>query len=376
VYRGGGTERRRSVRKVTFGVACSLEGFIAGEDDDVGWLHWTEDVEHITTEFWKTIDTVVMGRKTYDVAVRSGMAAYPNVANHVVTRDASFRPSGDVNVVTEPPERFMARLRAEPGSGICVMGGGELARSLLEAGEQMTDDGSWRMSTTIDAAHFTHATFSFLRDLATNNQRIWFESNRERYERDVREPAIRFITDVAPALARISPRLRADPRPVGGSLFRIHRDVRFSKDKSPYKTHAGIRFPHEAGKDVHTPGYYLHLEPGHAFVGVGIWHPDPATTRRIRDAIVKSPASWRKATREEPFASRYALSGDSLTRPPAGFRPDHPLIDDLKRKDFIGVCSLTDDDAASAGFVERFGEICRDGAPLVRFLCKAVGVRF
>lgn len=224
--------------------------------------------------------------------------------------------------------------------------------------------------------HFTPATFSFLRDLARNNDREWFTANRPRYEQDVVEPARRFIVDFAAPLAEISPRFRADPRPVGGSMFRIHRDTRFSKDKRPYKTHIGIRFPHETGRNVHTPGFYLHLEPDGCFVGVGIWHPDPATTKKIRDAIVKSPASWRKAVGAEAFSGRYTLEGEALKRPPAGYAADHALIDDLKRKDFIGVCRLDEQLVTRADFLDNVASLCRDGAPLVRFVCRAVGASF
>jgi uncharacterized protein (TIGR02453 family) len=227
-----------------------------------------------------------------------------------------------------------------------------------------------------ETGHFTPATFDFLRELAANNDRVWFQANRQRWERDVRDPAVRFITDFAPRLAGISKRFRADPRPVGGSLFRIHRDTRFSKDKRPYKTHAGIQFRHDDGRDVHAPGYYLHIEPGSVFVGVGIWHPDGPTTRRIRDAIVDKPAAWRRLRNDERFGARFELAGDSLQRPPVGYAKDHPLIEDLKRKDFIGVCTLAEHDVTSRAFVEEFTDICRAGTPLVRYLCRALAVPF
>ena len=227
-----------------------------------------------------------------------------------------------------------------------------------------------------DTAHFTPATFAFLRELAANNDRAWFQANKQRYERDVRDPALRFIADFGPHLERISKRFRADPRPVGGSLFRIHRDTRFSRDKRPYKTHAGIHFRHEQAKDAHAPGFYLHLEPDSVFVGVGIWHPDAPALRKIRDAIVKSPAGWKRVVGGEPFRARFALSGDTLQRPPAGYAKDHPLVDDLKRKDFAALCRLDEETATADGFTARFTEICAEGAPFARFLCKAVEVAF
>src|SRR5918992_310398 len=158
--------------------------------------------------------------------------------------------------------------------------------------------------------YFGEDTFAFLRELKRNNDRDWFNANKDRYEGSVKEPFLQFINDVGPALRKVSRNLVADPRPVGGSMFRIYRDVRFSKDKSPYKTHAGIHFRHAFGKDAHAPGFYLHLEPGGSFAGVGIWRGGPATLGKIRDAIVDDPDAWISATREPPFADAYTLGGD------------------------------------------------------------------
>lgn len=224
--------------------------------------------------------------------------------------------------------------------------------------------------------HFTPATYEFLRELAANNEREWFDANRLRYERDVKEPAIRFILDFAPHLEKVSPHFRADPRANGGSLFRIHRDIRFSKDKSPFKTHTGIQFRHDRGRDAHTPGFYLHLEPGQVFVGIGIWHPDGPTLRRIRDGIVEDPAGWKRSVNGTKFRARYALAGESLARAPRGYDPAHPHADDLRRKDFIAVCMLDEAATTQSGFVREFAAICRDGTPFLRWLCGAVGVPF
>ena len=224
--------------------------------------------------------------------------------------------------------------------------------------------------------YFTPATFRFLSDLAANNRREWFESNRARYESDVKEPALRFITDFGPHLKKISTHFRADPRPVGGSLFRIHRDVRFSKDKSPYKTHTGIHFRHFEAGDAHAPGFYLHIQPGEVFVGVGIWHPDGDALQRIRGRVAESPAAWKKAVKNKAFSDRFELGGESLSRPPKGFDPDHPLIEDLKRKDFIGGASLTQKDLTSPSFLKEFAAMCRAGGPLNRFICEALGLPY
>ena len=222
---------------------------------------------------------------------------------------------------------------------------------------------------------FSPKLFSFLRDLAANNTREWFAEHKSRYQEDVQEPAMEFIAAFAPKLERISPNFRADARPVGGSLFRIHRDIRFSKDKTPYKTHTGIHFRHRSASDAHAPGFYLHLEPGTVFAAAGIWHPDTAAQRRIRDAIAGDPRAWKRAI-GKPFAPTYALIGDSLKRPPPGYPADHPLIEDLKRKDFVGETNLSERAVTAAGFLDAYAKVCRAAAPFLRYLCKAVDVEF
>ena len=221
-------------------------------------------------------------------------------------------------------------------------------------------------------SHFTRGTFDFLRDLARNNDRDWFNANKDRYEGKIRDPALGFIQDFGPRLENLSPHFRADPRASGGSLFRIYRDVRFSKDKSPYKTHTGIQFRHEMGKDAHAPGFYLHLEPKGSFVGIGIWRPDGPTVRAIREAIVEDPAAWKKATSGTGFRKRFQLSGHRLVRAPRGFDPQHPLVEDLKWKDFVATAPLTEKTVTSSGFIKEYAAFCRAGLPYVSFLCRAL----
>lgn len=225
-------------------------------------------------------------------------------------------------------------------------------------------------------APFGPGLFRFLKDLAANNDRAWFAENKQRYEDEVREPLLAFIASMAGPLGTISPHFRADPRPVGGSMFRIHRDTRFAKDKSPYKTHAAAQFRHAKGKDAHAPCYYLHLEPGSVFVGAGIWHPDAAAAGRIRQAIVDDAAGWKKVTGAKRFREAMELTGDSLKRPPRGVDPEHPLLDDLKRKDFIAVAALKQADVLSPGFGKQFAGICRTAAPFVRFVTEGMGLEF
>ena len=222
--------------------------------------------------------------------------------------------------------------------------------------------------------HFTPALFTFLTELAANNNREWFRANKARYDGDVKEPALAFISDFGPHLARISTRFRADPRANGGSLFRIYRDTRFSKDKRPYKTHTGIHFRHEAAKDAHAPGFYLHLQPGEVFAGVGIWRPGGPTLRSIRESIDEDPDAWLGASGDARFRASFELTGDSLIRAPKGFGVDHPLIGDLRRKDFIGVARLDESAVVSGDFLTRFAALCHDAAPFQRWLCGAIGV--
>lgn len=220
---------------------------------------------------------------------------------------------------------------------------------------------------------FTPATLQFLRELAANNDRDWFQANKLRYEADVKGPALRFIADFAQPLREISPHFRADPRASGGSLFRIYRDVRFSKDKSPYKTHAGVHFRHEAGKDAHAPGFYLHIEPGSSFAACGVWRPTGPALTAIRQAIADDPDAWRQARGDAGFRSAFELSGDSLKKAPRGTDPNHPLIEDLKRKDFVGVAPLGEEELFAEDFIDRFAALCRSAASFQRWLCEALG---
>ncbi len=225
-------------------------------------------------------------------------------------------------------------------------------------------------------AKLHRSLLDFFEELSRNNKRDWFQANKERYIAEVRDPLLRFIEAFAPKLRRISPHYLADARSNGGSLFRIYRDTRFSKDKTPYKTWGAVQFRHEQGKDVHAPGFYLHVQPGNVFMGAGLWHPDAATLGRIREAIVDSPAKWKRAISAKAFKSSYELAGDSLKRPPRGFDPSHELIDDLKRKDFIAVAHVTEARLLRSDFLDRFAKTAGEAKPFMRFLTEAVGLDF
>ncbi len=224
--------------------------------------------------------------------------------------------------------------------------------------------------------YFTPELFGFLRQLKDNNDRVWFKENQQRYEDAVRQPALDFITDFAEPLKGLSPHFVADSRTVGGSLFRIQRDTRFAKDKTPYKLNTGMHFRHERAKDAHAPGFYVHLEPGACFMGVGLWRPETKVAYDIRQLIADDRRGWTKATTGKRFAEVFELAGDSLKRPPKGFDPEDPLIEDLKRKDFMATTKLTQGQVTGSGFMDLFEDHCKRAGPFMTFLCKAVGVDF
>jgi uncharacterized protein (TIGR02453 family) len=215
--------------------------------------------------------------------------------------------------------------------------------------------------------YFDDELFAFLTELKRHNDRAWFTKNKQRYEERVRDPFLDFIADAGPELRKISSKLVADPRPSGGSMFRIHRDVRFSKDKSPYKTYVGAHFQLGEKGEGGAPGYYFHLEPGRSLVGGGMWQPEPDALQGIRERISNRPAEWKKARQ------RLDDHGDELKRPPRGFDADDPMIEDIKRKSFTAGVRLTDAQVTSPSLMKTFVGACRDLAPLMKFLATATG---
>ncbi len=223
---------------------------------------------------------------------------------------------------------------------------------------------------------FSPASFDFLTRLNANNNREWFNRHKQEYEDAVRGPALDFIDAMADDIYALSPHFLAVPKKVGGSLMRVYRDVRFGKDKRPFKTNIGIQFRHFQGKDVHAPGFYVHLEPKECFLGVGIWHPDAPALARIRTAIADNSAAWVKASRDQQFIKGYEFAGDSLANAPRGYAKDHPLLEDLKRKDFIAIMEFNSKLASSARFQPEVVKSFRSAVPLMKFLCKALDLPF
>ena len=220
--------------------------------------------------------------------------------------------------------------------------------------------------------YFTPGYFTFLRDLKRHNDRDWFASNRARYEADVELPLLQFIEAFAPRLRAISPAYVADKRRVGGSMFRIHRDTRFSPDKSPFKTWTAARFPHEARrKQKSVPAFYVHIGPGESFGGGGVYHIEMPALTAIRKRIVESEKDWT-AVRE----TGVEIHGEQLKRSPAGFPASHPHVEDLKRKNLYTLTEFTEADVVADNFLDQFTEACEHAAPLIRFETAALGLRW
>jgi uncharacterized protein (TIGR02453 family) len=228
----------------------------------------------------------------------------------------------------------------------------------------------------VEIRPFNKATFRFLAELETNNERPWFEANKARYEHAVVEPALAFIGAMAPRLERISKHFLAVPKRTGGSLMRIYRDTRFAYNKTPYKTNVGIQFRHELGRDVHTPGFYVHIEPDGCFLGAGIWRPEPEPLRAIRSRIVAKPDLWHRAATDRRFTAEFALAGDRLERPPRGFSAASPHVEDLKRKDFTAISRLTQRDILGRDFPAIVAARFKAAAPFMAFLCAALDLEY
>lgn len=220
-------------------------------------------------------------------------------------------------------------------------------------------------------AYFGPEFVQFLKLIKRNNRRSWFLNNRERYEEVVRKPGLRFVVDFGFRMKQISPWIVVDPKPHGGSLQRIYRDIRFSTDKRPYKISVGMVFPHASRtEEVRAVGYFLHLEPNASGLYGGTWRPDRRSLAKIRDAIAWKADEWKKAKRGLQF------EGDSLTRAPRGYAENHPMIADLKRQDFVVTVPFSDAQVCSARFLQDVSAAAKKMRPLLEFLARAQGLQF
>ena len=210
---------------------------------------------------------------------------------------------------------------------------------------------------------FGPGALDWFRGLEADNSREYFEGTRGVWQAQVRAPLERLLEELAEEL--------------GGSvkMFRPHRDVRFSKDKRPYKEHGACQFRHRLGRDVHAPGFYVHLAPKEVFVGAGLWMPEADALLKIRSAIAARPAAWKKIVNDERLVDTFgAVEGEQLLRPPRGFDPNHPLIGDIRRKSFVVGRASTERAARSADFVSETADCFAAAAPFMRFLCSALAV--
>lgn len=222
---------------------------------------------------------------------------------------------------------------------------------------------------------FTAASLEFLKQLAQHNSRDWFKAHQDEYEDKVRTPALRFIEQIQPHIIAISPRLTAVAKKVGGSLMRPQRDSRFSNDKTPYKTNVGIQFRHFQGKDVHAPGLYLHIAEDGCFIAAGIWHPESKAVNAIRTCIDENPNGYKKAL-QTLTDHGFMMDGDSLTRPPKGFDKHHPMLAELKRKDFIAVKNIPFERLCQGDAVHYCAEQFAHCSQLMAYLCFALELDF
>ena len=219
---------------------------------------------------------------------------------------------------------------------------------------------------------FSPELLKFLKQLSKNNERDWFQQNKPRFESCFMEPALDFIRAMEKPLQKVSPHFTAVAKRSGGSLMRIYRDTRFSKNKAPYKTNMGIHFRHEVGKDVHAPGFYFHIAPGEIFFGAGVWHPDSGAISMIREAIDEDSARWKRIVNGKTLKNNFERHGESLKRPPRGYEKDHPMIDELKRKDHLVLCHLEESDLYDPNLVKLIVERMKQTRPMLRFLCDAL----
>ena len=215
-------------------------------------------------------------------------------------------------------------------------------------------------------------TVQFLRNLKKNNKKEWFDANRTKYEsakknvEDLSVEIIKRLSHTDDSIAHLQPK---------DCMFRINRDVRFSKDKSPYKTNMGVYFS-KGGKKGINAGYYFHLEPGSSFVAGGLWMPMPPELKKVRQEIDYSWAEFSKITGSKKFKSVFGdldMSNESaLSRPPKGYEADNPAISYLKLKSFIATTKIKDADLTSKDLVKKVTVHFESLKPLIDFLNRAI----
>jgi uncharacterized protein (TIGR02453 family) len=213
---------------------------------------------------------------------------------------------------------------------------------------------------------FTDATLKFLRALKRNNDRKWFKSRKEQYERDVRGPMIAVIERLAVDFKRIAPYLVASPKV---SLYRIYRDTRFSADKTPLKTYISAVFPHRELMKHKGAGLYFEVAPKWVWIGGGIYAPESPDLVRLREHIAATWPRVDRIVRTRRFTSDIGeLTGERLTRVPRGFPNDHPAADYLKYRQFLAGREFAAELATTADFYPTLLRTFSAAAPLIAFL--------
>jgi uncharacterized protein (TIGR02453 family) len=211
----------------------------------------------------------------------------------------------------------------------------------------------------------------FLKKLKRNNNRTWFENHKHEYEEFLKLPMQSFIFSLQPYFAGFAPEFDLSPK---RSIFRIYRDIRFSNDKTPYKSHIAAHFVLRGKeKGFLGSGYYFHVEPGEVFIGGGIYMPDSDQLKGIRKAVSERSDEFLAIISSRKFKKTFGkLEGNKLQRIPKGYDESHPMADWLKLKQFFVGKSLPEAASHKPTLVDTIAAICEDAAPLVKFLNRAV----
>ena len=215
-------------------------------------------------------------------------------------------------------------------------------------------------------------TIKFLTSLKKNNSKEWFDANRKSYE-TAKQDFTAFVSDVIIQFSKKDDTIAT--LQAKDCMFRINRDVRFSKDKSPYKTNMGASFS-KGGKKSILAGYYFHLEPGNSFVGGGIWMPDADTTKKIRQEIDYGFDEFKKVIQNKKFVAQYGgltINEEfSLTREPKGYEKDNPAIEYIKLKSWLATHPLTDEMLTDKNLTKTVVAAFEALHPLIVFINKAL----
>jgi uncharacterized protein (TIGR02453 family) len=219
---------------------------------------------------------------------------------------------------------------------------------------------------------FPRKGLAFLRSLKRNNNRLWFEKHKADYEQYVKLPMLSLISDLQGPFRAFAPEYDLSPK---RSIFRIYRDVRFSKDKQPYKTNVAAHFVLRGKpKGVSGSGYYLHIEPGEVYLGAGIYMPESDQLKKIRRAIADNADTFLAIVSNREFKRMFGtLEGEKLVRVPSGYPPEHPMADHLRYKNFFVGISWPESKCLSARFARDAVKVFERATPLVAFLNHAMG---